>query len=287
MIDRNASNKEPLKVHDLNQIIVLLDRSETALTEVGLNTWPAGIVGPPHAHTQKEQIFLITSGTGTVIAGGRTFPVRPGEIVYVPPGVEHQTIADRGEPLTYLLVNAFLDAAKEGHASFAEHIKIVRDDRKAQAAGLAESGAAPVSDKVPVGTNLEHAGEIFDFGANLASVLLDRSAMVKSEIILVTWPARFRGPMVAHGEKEQTFYVIAGTGRVTINDETLPVAPGDLVHVPVNAPHTTEAGDQDLRYVVFNTFVTEERAASFSVHAREAAPLCKERWKKGDTGVGI
>jgi quercetin dioxygenase-like cupin family protein len=287
MIVRNARNRESLKVHDLNQIVVLLDRSETALTEVGINSWPAGIMGPPHAHTQKEQVFLILSGSGKVIAGGKTFPAAAGDIIYVPPGVQHQTLADARAPLVYFLYNGFLDSSKEGHASFADHIEKVRDDRKAQAAGLADSGAAPVSDKVPVATNLEKGEQTFDFGANLATVLLDRSLTLKNEVVLVSWPPHRRGPMAAHPEKEQTFYVLSGTGTVTVDNETQPVAPGDVVHIPVNAPHTTEAGSRELRYVVFNTFITDDRAETFAKHATTVAPMRKARWEDSDPNVGV
>ena len=61
MICRNYKEGEKLKVADLNEIVVLIDRSETALTEVGLNTWRANLTGPVHIHDQKEQIFFVTS----------------------------------------------------------------------------------------------------------------------------------------------------------------------------------------------------------------------------------
>jgi quercetin dioxygenase-like cupin family protein len=56
-----------LNVADLNEITVLIDRSETELTEVALNSWWPGLDGPPHRHEQKEQIFYVISGRGTVM----------------------------------------------------------------------------------------------------------------------------------------------------------------------------------------------------------------------------
>jgi mannose-6-phosphate isomerase-like protein (cupin superfamily) len=91
--------------------------------------------------------------------------------------------------------------------------------------------------------------------------------------------------MAVHHEKEQTFYVLSGAGMVTVNDETLPVSPGDVIHIPVSAPHTTEAGGQELRYVVFNIFVTDQREGSFAQHAQRVAPL--RRARKGDFGIGV
>jgi len=63
-------------------------------------------------------------------------------MVYVPPKVVHQTIVTGSEPLSYLLFNAFLDASKEGHASFADHIQKVKSIRKEQAS---LAGACPGS----------------------------------------------------------------------------------------------------------------------------------------------
>ena len=50
----------------LNTIRVVLDRSETARTEIGLETWRAGLIGPPHKHDTREQVLLVTSGRARV-----------------------------------------------------------------------------------------------------------------------------------------------------------------------------------------------------------------------------
>ena len=78
-------------------------------------------------------MFLVTSGRGWVSVGGETREVRQGDVVYVPAGVEHQTVAASDEALEYLLYNAFLSDEKEGHATFAEHIEQVKALRRAQA----------------------------------------------------------------------------------------------------------------------------------------------------------
>ena len=133
MIHRRYNEGELLDVAGLNTIRVVLDRSETARTEIGLETWRAGLVGPPHKHARKEQVFLITAGSGRVRVGGQEHPVRKGDVIFVPAGVEHQTMASPEEALEYLLFNAFLSDDKEGHATFAEHIEKVKATRRAQA----------------------------------------------------------------------------------------------------------------------------------------------------------
>ena len=133
MICRRYNQGQRLDVAGLNQIVVVIDRSETARTELGLNTWRAGLSGPRHSHAEKEQTFFVTSGRGWVVVGDEKREVREGDVVFVPAGVEHQTIAADDQPLQYLLYNAFLSETKEGHRTFAEHIEKVKATRRAQA----------------------------------------------------------------------------------------------------------------------------------------------------------
>jgi len=290
MIRRHYTEGQKLNVADLNEINVLVDRSETTLTEVARNTWPAGINGPPHSHEAKEQIFYITSGEGRIIVGGDEFAVKPGSLVFVPRGVVHQTIASEEAPLCYFLFNAFLDPAKEGHATFADHISKVKETRRKQAAtgnSNVGPGAQSASSKKPG----KHVGDIrkgkfFDFGANTATLLLDRSETEGSELALVTWPKGNKGPLVAHAEKEQTFFVLEGRGKVTVGEETKEVQPGDVAFVPWNTPHTTEAVGEELTYLCFNTLTTKTKEGSFADMYQRVGPQRIARWKSGNTAVG-
>ena len=65
MLHRYYKDGQKLDVAGLNQITVLIDRSETELTEVGLNEWRPKLDGPPHKHDEKDQIFYISSGEGS------------------------------------------------------------------------------------------------------------------------------------------------------------------------------------------------------------------------------
>ncbi|MBM4144343.1 MAG: hypothetical protein FJ225_12235 [Lentisphaerae bacterium] len=67
MIHKRYDEGERLDVAGLNEITVLIDRSLTARTEVGLNSWVPGQDGPPHRHEAKEQIFFVTAAS----RGGR------------------------------------------------------------------------------------------------------------------------------------------------------------------------------------------------------------------------
>jgi len=64
MLHKHFTEGQELDVAGLNKIIVLIDRSETELTEIGLNEWRPKLDGPPHKHGDKVQVFYFTSGVG-------------------------------------------------------------------------------------------------------------------------------------------------------------------------------------------------------------------------------
>jgi mannose-6-phosphate isomerase-like protein (cupin superfamily) len=290
MICRQYQKGQKLDVAGLNVVTVLVDRSETQLTEVGWNVWRKRLEGPPHSHEAKEQVFYVTDGEGIVVVGPARYAVRRGSLIYVPPAVVHQTIVTSDAPLSYILFNAFLDASKEGHASFAEHIAKVKEVRRQQAesqqAGVA--GADTQRDFNHPGKHVEnvHHGKVFDFGSNTSTLLLERNETRRSEVTLVTWPKGNKGAMVAHQEKEQTFFVLSGCGKVTVGGETSDVGVGDLVFVPWNTPHTTAAPDVDLTYLCFNTLVIEPPDRSFAESYERVASGRIARWKSRETTVG-
>ena len=289
MIHRYYKEGQKLDVAGLNEITVLLDRSETELTEIGWNCWRPNLDGPPHKHNDKDQIFYINSGEGIVRLGSEKYEVKPGNAVYVPAGVEHQTITTGDELLCYILFNIFNSADKEGHTSFADHIEKVKLIRKQQA----ESGSAVVNEgdvlvdtKQPKFFSNVYDSKTYDFGSNTTILLFDRNETNRCEFVVVEWPAGSRGAMVAHKEKEQTFFILEGNGKVTVGEETDDVKPGDLVFVPRNVRHTTEAGSDKLSYLCLNSLIKEVKDASFDEMYKRIAPSRINRWKRGNESVG-
>ncbi len=59
-----------------------------------------------HVHDDKEQIYYILEGEGTVVAGFDAHPVKEGDTVYLPQNVPHVILNDRHEGwLSYLVVS--------------------------------------------------------------------------------------------------------------------------------------------------------------------------------------
>jgi mannose-6-phosphate isomerase-like protein (cupin superfamily) len=288
MINRYYKDGEKLDVAGLNEITVLIDRSETELTEIGWNCWRPNLDGPPHKHNDKDQVFYITNGKGVVKLGDESFPVAEGNLAYVPAGIVHQTITAGSEPLCYILFNIFNDPAKEGHATFKDHIEKVKQIRKQQA----ETGRAEMDKELPPEEirpakffNSPDEGKVYDFGSNSTTLLLERNHTNRVELALIRWPEGNRGAMAAHKDKEQTFFILGGKGTVTINGEIQEVVPGNVVFVPRNATHTSEAVTGELVYLCLNSLVNPADE-SFDTMYKRVAPGRIERWKRGDDSVG-
>jgi len=56
---------------------------------------------PRHAHAHEHEVFVL-EGTGTVAEGDREHPLKPGSVVFVPGGTEHQFLATGSGPLKFL-----------------------------------------------------------------------------------------------------------------------------------------------------------------------------------------
>jgi mannose-6-phosphate isomerase-like protein (cupin superfamily) len=81
--------------------------------------------GSSEVHEKEADVFVITSGSGTLvtggsmvkphaekpgelrgtsISGGDKHPVQQGDIIHIPAGVPHQLLIEKGQPITYFVV---------------------------------------------------------------------------------------------------------------------------------------------------------------------------------------
>lgn len=252
---RDYRDSERLDVAGLNKITVLIDRSQTALTEVGLNVWYAGLEGPPHFHEGKEQIFLVTSGNGTVTVAGESFHVKPNDLVYIPTGAMHRTVVELEEPLTYLLFNAFKDAGKEGHASFAEHIAEAKHIRRQQADQAAQGTTIDWSRTMDKGRHITIDPNTAQRHPDSAGTvpLLDPSETYRCAVDLVVQQAGQRRTIEIRQDSEKTLFFLSGSATIYVDDERWLVAAGDVMYIPYGRTVTTETGNTGLDFLCLST----------------------------------
>ena len=257
MIKRYFKEGQKLDVAGLNEITVLVDRSETELTEVGWNCWTPNQDGPPHKHNDKIQLFYVTDGVGKILLGEDVYDAKPGDLAFVPAGLVHQTITTTSEKLCYMLFNIFIDPEKEGHTTFADHIEKVKQIRKLQA----ESGKYGEPDDNNIKEVLP--GKFFSqilsvnksaLVAKHAVELITRDSKINMELNLVRRAAGAKNEMEVHTEKEQTFFVIEGEGKVSVGEETENIKPGNVIFIPRNIYHKAEAENSDLYYLCLNSY---------------------------------
>lgn len=257
MLIRYYTEGQKLDVAGLNEITVLIDRSETELTEVGWNCWTPNQDGPPHKHRDKIQLFYITDGVGKIHLGDEVYDAKPGDLAFVPAGLVHQAITTTSEKLCYMLFNIFIDKEKEGHTTFADHIEKVKQIRKLQAV----SGVSGELDDNKIKEVLP--GKFFNqiLSTNKSALvnkhaveLITRNSKLNMELNLVRRSASIKNELEVHTEKEQTFYIIEGDGTITVGEETENVKVGNVVFIPRNVYHKAEATSKDLYYLCLNGY---------------------------------
>ena len=56
----------------------------------------------PHFHRRTEEIYFITSGSGTMTIGDESRPVKVGDAIAIPPGMVHTIVNTGQQPLEFL-----------------------------------------------------------------------------------------------------------------------------------------------------------------------------------------
>lgn len=111
----------PTHVNDL-----IMDRSEAETSEVFFVVLAPGEGPPLHIHPDYEQIFYVLEGTGVLEIGQTPTPnpVRPGDLVRIPPNTPHRMVCTGPSSMRYLSVDAFLeDRASRPEPTWDSHVR--------------------------------------------------------------------------------------------------------------------------------------------------------------------
>ncbi len=99
----------------------------------------------------------------------------------------------------------------------------------------------------------------YRFPTHTNDLVMDRSEAETSEAFMVVLEPGEAPPLHKHGDTEQVFYVVSGSGTLHVGDggnERFPVAPGDLVRIPRDTPHRIQChGSDPLVYLSVDCFV--------------------------------
>jgi len=113
----------------------------------------------------------------------------------------------------------------------------------------------------------------YRFPTHVNELVVDRSECRTSEVFIVVLEPGEAPPLHKHDDTEQIFYVLEGSGVLAIGAEQkeMPVAPGDVVRIPVSTLHRIKAvGATPLRYVAVDCFPGGRPAAepTWEAHVR-------------------
>lgn len=255
MIIRNYTVGDKLDVAGLNQINVLLDRSETIAMEIGYNEWPKAVDGPPHRHEDKDQVFCFLHGSGQVKANGKTFRAEPGSLLHIPAYTLHQTINPVDEPLGYLLLNVFNSDSKEGHASFKEHIEIVKATRRQQADSQEGGYEAEADGGSP--RRAERFVEGMEAPAGQSKFLLNQESEDRFQLRSLSLEAGAEERSSGISGVERAVFVLSGEGSAELNGDRASVRKGDLLYIPPGQEHQLSASSgEPLGLLILDTTVS-------------------------------
>ncbi len=100
----------------------------------------------------------------------------------------------------------------------------------------------------------------YRYPTHVNDLVIDRVDAVTTEVFVVVLEPGEAPPLHQHDDAEQIFYVLEGTGILTIGEpgEHFNVKPGDVVRLPPNTLHSIKCDSAaTLRYLSVDAFVSE------------------------------
>ena len=112
----------PTHINDL-----VVDRAVSQASEVFVVVLEPGEAPPLHKHDDTEQVFYILEGDGILRTGARkkSQPVRPGDVVRIPPAMLHSIQCSGKRPLRYLAIDCFPGGRPKDEPTWDAHVKVL------------------------------------------------------------------------------------------------------------------------------------------------------------------
>lgn len=218
---------------------------------------------PVHVHADEEEIFYVLGGGGLSWQRDGACAVAPGDVIVQPPrGLPHTFLA--GDDGLELLAFAsgtdasitYLPRAKTMWCG-ARWVPVdgphpFRAEGQAGPLQRPEPGERPANvialDEIAPETR--PGSEVRRAGAAAGAV---KAGLNHGRLD----PGAAGAPRHCHALEEEIFYVLDGSGRLTLGHDEHPLAPGDVIARPPGTAvaHALTAGDAGLSYLVYGTRV--------------------------------
>jgi mannose-6-phosphate isomerase-like protein (cupin superfamily) len=189
-----------------------------------------------HVHIGAEEVLYVLEGEGEVRVEAATHPVGPGRAVFVPDGAEHSYVNTGGTPL--VVVGAMAPPIDPDDI----HPAMPRLD-------LAGLGSAGIDEAAVKPTMMDEARVTPTLmGERSFRVLVSPEVGCRQMTQFTGVIPTGRAPLHAHPH-EEAVYILAGTGRLWIDDEPVgELRSGSVVFFPIGVRHTLEnTGREDMK----------------------------------------
>jgi uncharacterized cupin superfamily protein len=219
---------------------------------------------PVHVHGEEEEIFYVLSGGGLAWQKGEACEIGPGDAIVQQPNGRPHTLLAGNDGLTVL---AF-DSGSESNFSFLPRAGVMwagprwvplDSPHPFRAEGLAGPLERPVVDPAqPRPANVVGLRELETDRRSRLRALGRAAGAVKAGLNHVTLEPGVAGPPPhVHSLEEELFYVLAGSGTLTLGADEHPLTAGDIVARPpaTGIAHSLRAAQDGLTYLVYGTRV--------------------------------
>lgn len=127
--DTNRTRRYRFPTHT-NELVI--DRSESAASEVFVVVLQPGEAPPLHKHDDTEQIFYVIEGTGRLEVGpdSNAFAVKPGDVCRIPVSTLHRIHCVGQTPLRYIAVDCFPAGRPPHEPTWESHVKTVCKEQR-------------------------------------------------------------------------------------------------------------------------------------------------------------
>lgn len=234
---------------------------------------PGGRSTPPHSHADEEEIFLVLGGSGLSWQSSgskdvRTYEIAEGDVMVHPANGDAHTLIAGDDGLRVLVLAegsrtniTYLPRTKMfwlgPRWSPADAPPPFTADAALGPLPLAKPTAERPASIVATGDCERITGERGRFAHDYRNPGAEAGAERLVLSVDHTPPGKRNCPLHWHTAREECFYVVSGSGAVTLGDEQHPLGPGSFFLRPPNTgvAHAIDAGPDGLHYVTMGDLV--------------------------------
>lgn len=102
--EETGEYEAPVPFTRFARLLIDVDLIEDTKLSIAIFRYEPGQIGPCHKHKKETEVYYILKGHGTLRLDKEIVKLHEGTIVYIPPGVEHETKNNSKKELEFLAI---------------------------------------------------------------------------------------------------------------------------------------------------------------------------------------